>query len=161
MGWGRADCRWLKNQRLLIHFLKISVFTKKSKKFTCGMDRYKTKIKTKTGSRRWVQAYLRHIVGSVPDHRNKTSCNCLADGECCLQFVKNTSVRDSKAKRNKMRYACVFKRSLTQLRTLKDWLITEPLALSFRPHEGRQGISVESVWFIYLKRKSDLLISNS
>lgn len=34
------------------------------------------------------QAYLRDILGSVPDHRNKASYHLFAGGLSCLQFVK-------------------------------------------------------------------------
>lgn len=44
---------------------------------------------------------------------------------------------------------------------LRDWLLTEPLAFSFRHRGGRRGISVEPASFVYLKRKSVLLINDS
>lgn len=44
------------------------------------------------------QARRGDVVGPVPDHRVKASCDLLAGGGACLQHVRNTtSVRRSRA----------------------------------------------------------------
>ena len=53
-----------------------------------------------------IQAYLRNVAGSVPDHHDKTNQNRFAGGGSCLQFVKITaSVKRNKAKLNKRMFA--------------------------------------------------------
>lgn len=55
-----------------------------------------------------VQTYLGDTAGSVPDHHKKVSHTFFAGGGSCLQFVRNTtSVKYSKAKHNKMKYAYI------------------------------------------------------
>lgn len=53
------------------------------------------------------------IVGLVPDHHSKASCNPFAGRGSRLRFVKNaTSVRPNKVKHNKTRYACMYETTL-------------------------------------------------